>query len=52
MEFFKRVRQVYLDRARNEPNRIQIIDATQSLPVIQAELKKCLTSIINNRRGA
>jgi len=37
-EFFTRVRDTYLQRARAEPNRMRVIDATRSPAAIQSEL--------------
>lgn len=37
-EFFKRVRQAYLDRACHEPQRFCIIDASRDLPQVQQDL--------------
>ena len=39
MSFFNRVRDNYLQRASQEPERFKIIDASQSLEVVQADLK-------------
>jgi len=36
--FFKRVRRVYLARARREPRRIRIVDAGRELLAVQAEI--------------
>ena len=36
--FFKRVRRVYLARARHEPRRIVTVDAGHTLPEVQAEI--------------
>ena len=37
-EFFERVRNVYLDRAAAEPNRIALIDAMQSVDEVSAQI--------------
>ena len=42
--FFERVRKAYLDRARKEPQRICIIDATQSLTHVSEAIKTALRS--------
>lgn len=39
MSFFNRVRENYLQRASQEPERFKIIDASQSLDAVQADLK-------------
>ncbi|AFJ03807.1 Thymidylate kinase [Methylophaga frappieri] len=44
--FFEQVRHCYLQRAANEPERIQVIDASQSVPLIQQQLKTCLDKLI------
>lgn len=44
--FFNRVRDNYLQRARLEPNRFQIIDASQDLESVQQALKEKLLSRI------
>jgi dTMP kinase len=38
-EFFSRVRETYLARARSEPGRIRIIDAAQPLESVQAQIR-------------
>jgi dTMP kinase len=38
IEFFERVRKVYLDRAKNNERRYNIIDATQRLTKVQEEV--------------
>ena len=40
--FFERVRETYLQRARSEPQRFLIVDAAQSLPEVQADLRATL----------
>lgn len=42
-DFFQRVRQVYLDRARAEPDRIKVVDAARTLPEVQARLSDTLS---------
>jgi dTMP kinase len=44
-EFFERVRQSYLSRARAEPQRIAIIDAAASMD----EVTKCMTQVLESR---
>lgn len=46
-EFFLRVREAYLQRARAEPARYRIIDAGQPLQQVQAELEQQLTESLN-----
>lgn len=46
IDFFLRVRSVYLDRAKQDPNRIKIIDASLALPVVQANIGKALDTFI------
>jgi len=41
-EFFQRVREAYLERAKMFPHRVRIIDATQGLARIQEKLAKIL----------
>lgn len=44
--FFDRVRAVYLERARLEPARIRVIDATQDLPRVTAAVVACLQELL------
>lgn len=41
-DFFGRVRQGYLERARAEPERFRVIDASGSLEVVQAQIDRAL----------
>lgn len=41
-EFFERVRQSYRARAEAEPHRFRVIDASQSLPDVQAGIRRVL----------
>lgn len=45
LEFFERVRAAYLARAENDPTRFRIIDATKSLEMVQADIKKVLDKL-------
>ena len=46
LEFFDRVRQAYLQRARKYPERIRVVDSSRSIPVIQAELGTLLAPLL------
>jgi dTMP kinase len=43
--FYERVRAAYLRRAEEHPDRIRIIDASQSIAEVQVELEKIILSI-------
>ncbi|TAK77472.1 MAG: dTMP kinase [Gammaproteobacteria bacterium] len=45
-EFFERVRQVYLERAKHDPGRIKIIDASLSLAEVQAQIRSVLDTFM------
>ncbi len=47
MSFFNRVRDNYLKRATQEPHRFKVIDASQSLDAVQADLKTVLIEKLN-----
>lgn len=44
-DFFERVRNGYLARARQFPDRIRVIDADRTIPDIQKQLEEIITSI-------
>ncbi len=44
--FFERVRESYLSLARQQPERIKIIDASQALPDVQKQIATLLNEII------
>jgi dTMP kinase len=44
--FFNRVRNAYLDRARAEPARIRVLDARQTIDVLQAEIGQILQGLL------
>ena len=46
VEFFKRVRQAYLDRAVQYPQRFSIIDASQPLDDVQQQLTRVITEFL------
>ncbi len=48
IDFFERVREVYLQRAAGFPDRFCVIDATQSMEAVQAELIKKLDDYATN----
>ncbi|HEY9098610.1 MAG TPA: dTMP kinase [Thiobacillus sp.] len=45
--FFNRVRQAYLERARAEPTRIQVLDARQSIVELQAHITRLLQALVS-----
>jgi dTMP kinase len=45
-EFFSRVRQVYLDRARQFPQRVVIVDSSQTIEMIQESLRAHLKRLL------
>ena len=49
IEFFERVRQGYLQRAQAEPARFRVLDASASLPAVQAQVSAALESLIGAR---
>lgn len=44
--FFNRVRDAYLARAQQEPERIKIVDASQELEQVQADIKNVLKQVL------
>ena len=45
VEFFERVRQVYLQRAAAEPGRVHVIDAAPALEVVQKQIDQLLDTL-------
>jgi dTMP kinase len=45
-EFFKRVRQAYLDAANTQPDRIKVIDASQSLDDVKQQLDRVIGNFL------
>jgi dTMP kinase len=46
IDFFKRVRSAYLDRAKQDPKRITVIDASLALPDVQAQMQRALDKFL------
>jgi len=46
IDFFERVRNRYLAAAKNEPQRIRVIDAACDIPLVQAQLRSALEAIL------
>jgi dTMP kinase len=46
LDFFIRVREAYLERAKQDPKRIKIIDASQALPAVQAQIRSILEAFL------
>ncbi len=46
MDFFKRVRDTYLERARQDTKRIKVIDASVSVPEVQQQIQRVLDNFI------
>lgn len=47
MAFFEKVRQAYLTIAEQQPERVKIIDAAQSLACVQSQIKQTLSVFIH-----
>ncbi|MDO9311881.1 MAG: dTMP kinase [Nitrosomonas sp.] len=47
-DFFQRVRAAYLDRARRFPERIKLIDSSQSLAEVKAAVERTLQCVLNH----
>lgn len=47
-DFFRRVRAAYLDRARQFPDRIKLIDSSQSLAEVKAAVERTLQCVLNH----
>ena len=50
VEFHKRVRNGYLRIAAKDPERIELIDASESIEEIQGKIINIVTSCINSRK--
>jgi dTMP kinase len=48
VDFFQRVRECYLQRAKQEPNRIKVIDASKSIVEIEVQLAALLDNLLIN----
>ena len=48
--FFERVRAVYLQIARDEPQRMRVIDASRSLAQVQAAVRECIVQFVEQCR--
>ena len=48
VEFFERVRNRYLQIAADSPERCVIIDASQSIEGVQAQIEKALNTFLEN----
>lgn len=46
--FFERIRQCYLDRAQDEPNRFTVVDASQALENVQSQLEQAVTGLLES----
>jgi dTMP kinase len=49
LAFFERVRNAYLEIARREPQRVAVIDASRSLPEVQAQVRKVIGNYLDHR---
>jgi len=47
LEFKQRVRQVYLDRQSDEPDRIRIINATKSVESVHTQIWSLVSSLVD-----
>ncbi len=50
-EFFERVRQAYLERAAEDPERFRVIDAAKSLAEVQGQIAQALSPLVTANDG-
>ena len=48
VEFFERIRQCYLERAQNEPERFTVVDASQALENVQSQLSQAVSDLLES----
>lgn len=48
-EFFNRVRQAYLDLAAAEPRRFAVVDCSQALAAVQADIGRIAVGLLNDK---
>ena len=48
VDFFERVRAIYLERAAREPDRYRVVDASQSIKAVRAEVETMLAEWLEN----
>ena len=46
-DFFERIRQGYLSIAAEQPSRVKVIDASQDLPDVQAQVRVAIEDFVN-----
>jgi len=46
-DFFERIRQGYLSIAAEQPSRVKVIDASQDLPDVQAQIRVAIEDFVN-----
>ncbi len=51
IDFFERVRQGYLDQAERHPQRYRLVDASQSLEQVQAQLTQLISGYLKAKNG-
>ena len=51
LAFFERARAAYLQRAKEHPERVKVIDASQSLDAVQQQVGRELTQFLETVRG-
>jgi dTMP kinase len=51
LEFKRRVRQAYLDRQSDEPDRIRMIDATKSVESVHTQIWDLVSNLIEREDG-
>lgn len=46
LDYKRKVREIYLDRAKREPERFRFIDASQSVAAVTSKVEDCLTQFV------